>query len=472
MRISKSQTAALTAPKPAGAWCGAILVIALLGWASSAHAQEKATLPAPAGAETMPATETDPNADMGRPGAAPGRTVKPAQPAVAGGAPFQAGSFLVYPEIDVTWLYDDNLYFSNTARVSDHAIIVAPALWVQSNWAKHALNFHAATEATRYNNYSAENSDDYRVSAEGRYDFSGNSNIYGGVRVSKDHEDRESPDARNGLNPTQYRQYRFYGGIFNQIDRWSVRIAGTAQQLNYRDVNFLTGGGAINIINNDDRDRWQYTGGVRVGYELSPRLEPYAQVAFDNRRYKDAVDDLGYHRDSDGERYLVGVKWNVPKTLKLDAFTGWSRQNYADARFADVKSPVVGAALLWAVANRTTLSAYLDRTVEETTVSRTVAPGVVVVSSSYLNTYVSMGINHRLTDAWSLRANGSVSRVDYQGLSRTDDYYGVTVGLVYRIHRNLFLDVDLSSRELKSSIPTEDFKKRVLFVRLAMPFSH
>ena len=473
MRISKSLSNAMAIISPAVMLQGAtILFIALFGWATMVHAQEKSMLPAPAGTETVPATQPGPGTETNAPGAAPGRTLKPAETAAATGQPFQVGSFLLYPEVDVTWLYDDNLYFSNTAPVSDHAIIVSPALWVQSNWARHALNFHVASDITKYNNYSGENSEDYRISAEGRYDFSANSNIYGGARAAKEHEDRESPDARNGLTPTQYRQYRYYGGIFNQFDRWSVRVAGTAQQLNYRDVNFLTGGGAINIINNDDRDRWQYTGGVRVGYELTPRLEPYAQVAFDNRRYNDAVDDLGYQRDSDGERYLVGVKWNVPKMLKLDAFAGYAKQDYEDPRLATVDSPVVGAALLWSVAPRTTLSAFLDRTVEETTVSRTVAPGVTVVSSSYLNTYLSLGLNHRLTDAWSMRAGGSFSRVDYQGLDREDDYYGANIGVVYRVNRNLFIDVELSNRELQSSIPTEDFRKRVLFVRVAVPFSH
>ncbi|RPJ46261.1 MAG: hypothetical protein EHM16_10045 [Betaproteobacteria bacterium] len=455
----------------AGVVYRAVLLIALFGGVTG-HAQEKTTLPAPTGTEGVPATGTDPTTDLSGPGAAPGRTLKPAESTPVSGQPFRVGSFVVLPEIDVTYLYDDNVFYTNATTVSDHASIVSPAIWVQSNWAQHALNFYAASDVTRYNNYSSENTEDYRLSAEGRYDFSANSNVYGGARVSKDHEDRESPDANNGLTPTTYRQYRYYGGVFNQIDRWSVRVAGTAQRLDYRDVNFLTGSGVINIINNDDRDRWQYTGGARVGYEVSPQLEPYAQIAFDNRRYKHQPDDLGYYRDSDGERYLVGVKWNMPKTLKLDAFAGYARQDYDDPRLVDVSSPVAGAALLWSIAPRTTVSAYLDRTVEETTVSQTVGPGVVVVSSSYLNTYLSLGINHRLNDAWSVRAGGSFSRVDYQGLDREDDYYGANIGVAYRINRNLILDVDLSNRELQSSIPTEDFRKRVVFVRLAIPFSH
>lgn len=437
---------------------------------SGAPTETTSTPPVPSGEEV-----SEPQG--ARPGAAPGRSVKQPEATPAAGSPFQWGTFLAYPELDVTYFYDDNVYYLNGPTLGDHAFVFSPALWLQSNWAQHALNFYAAVDATRYQRYSTEDTDDYRFSAEGRYDLSPNTNVYGGARYSQDHEDRESPEARNGLLPTIYWQYRYYAGFFHQVDRLSIRIAGTANKLDYKDVPFLTGGGQIQIINNDDRDRWQYTGGVRLGYEVSPRLEPYLQLAIDNRKYKELADQLvvndpPYDKDSKGQRYLVGLKWNVPRTLKLDAFGGWLEQDFDDARFSDVGKPVFGGALLWAITQDTRLSAYLDRTLEETAVFRTVAPGVTNVASSYLNTYASAGVNHRLTAAWSLRADVSKSNVDYQNIDRDDDYYGAAVGVGYRLDKNVYLDLSYSYRKLDSSIPSENFKKRMTFFRVAVPFSN
>ena len=457
-----------------------IAALAIAGWPLCAMAQDvrnaapaetSSTPPVPSGEKMTPP-------EAARPGAAPGRTVK-AERAPAAGTPIQWGSFLVYPEVDLTYFYDDNVFYSNDPEIGDHALVLSPALWVQSNWAQHALNFYAAVDSTSYNRFETEDTDDYRFSAEGRYDFSANTNAYGGARYSQDHEDRESPDARNGLLPTIYRQYRYYGGFFHQVDRLSIRIAGTANRLDYDDVPFLSGGG-IQIINNDDRDRWQYTGGVRVGYEVSPRFEPYLQVAVDNREYDDLADQTDasappapqYEKSSKGQRYLVGMKWNVPRTVKLDAFAGLLKQNFDDARFSDVSKPVFGGALLWAITADTRLSAYLDRTLEETAVTYTPAPNDVRHASSYLNTYASAGVNHRLTQAWSLRADLSKSEVDYQNIDRTDDYYGATVGVGYRLHPNVFLDLSHSYRKLDSSLPGEDFKKRITYMRVAIPLSH
>lgn len=454
-----------------------LLLAAAMAWSVPALGQElvpqSPTSDQPSPAAQVPSLPTQAPIDNAVPGKAPDRIPTPASPVSAAGTPFSLGSFLLYPELDTTWMYDSNVFYSpNDSRLSDHAWVFSPALWAMSNWTRHELDFHASVDSTRYATYKTENSNDYHLSTEGRYDFNSDTNVYGGVHFSQEHEDRESPSARNGLTPTLYHQLRLYGGVFHQFGRVSVRVASTAQKLNYNNVDFLSSSGAIKLINNSDRDRWQYTGGVRVGYELTPRLEPYVQIAVDNRRYDSAVDDLGYQRDSNGMRYLAGVRWNIPKVLKLDAFAGWMQQDYKDPRFANVSAPVIGTALQWSATDRTSVTAYLDRTVEETTVTSTPSPSVVLVSSSYINTYASLGVEQRLTDKLSVRGTGSLSHVAYKGLPRTDNYYGLTLGLVYRLHRNLYFDLSVTGRRLNSSVPTENFNQYTVMARVAIPFSH
>ncbi|HSO07185.1 MAG TPA: outer membrane beta-barrel protein [Pelomicrobium sp.] len=384
--------------------------------------------------------------------------------------PYRAGSYLVYPELTLTGFYDSNVFYANTPRLDDEAAVISPALWLVSDWDKHALNFHGSADFTKYGTYDSEDTTDWRVSAEGRRDFSIDSNVYGGIRYARDHEDRESPDFRNGITPTRYMAARAYGGYFQQIERWSVRFAGTALNLDYEDVPFVTGSGAVALINNDDRDRWQYTGGVRVGYEVSPRLEPFVQASLDDRRYDDVPDDLGFYRDSDGWRALVGVRYNLPRQLKAEAYVGYLNQQYDDARFADVSKPAFGGTLQWQATDKLRVSGYVDRTVEETTVIQ-VTP-VLAAASSYLNTYVGVGADYRLLNNLTLQATASYSNADYQGIERDDDYWSGGVGVVWRVDRQLFVDFSYLHRNLDSSVPGEDFDKNQFFVRLTMPFQN
>ena len=405
------------------------------------------------------------------PGQSPARNVQRAQQPVASQQGFEVGSFLLYPEITLSGFYDSNVYYTSANRISDYAAIISPALWLQSNWREHALNFSAGADLTRYRDQTIENTDDWRLSAEGRYDFDFDTNVYGGARTFQSHEDRESPDARNGLKPTVYTGQRYYGGVFRQQGPWSVRVGGTALRLNYDDVMFETSAGATAIINNDDRDRWQYTGGVRVGYELTPRIEPFAQIALDNRRYTYVPDDLGYDKDSSGYRALAGVRLNYPDVLKLDAFAGWLKQRYSDPAFADVSEPAFGAALLWRISERATLNAYLDRTVEETTVLQVSPTGTVTPASSFLNTYFGATLGYRFTDRWLGTLEGSYSRATYEGIDRVDNYKGGGGGVTYRAAKMLYLQLLYQYRGLDSDIPGENYHKNLVFFNVGIPFS-
>ena len=450
------------------------MMIATLAFLSAAGAQE---------------TPLDPTADMvherpsqgpeGSPpvtGPAPSRAIRAAVPVQAAtGKPLEYGSFLIYPEYAADWMYDSNVYYTHNP-VGDHAMNYSLAVWAKSNWSRHALNFYAATDMARYARYTSENTNDARLSVEGRYDINTDTNFYGGIRRSSEHLDRESPDARNGITPTPYIQDKAYAGFFRHFERVSLRVAGTWQHLNFEDVPFLPGsGGPLRLINNDDRDRHQYTGGVRLGYELTPNLEPYVLAAADNRRYDNKPDDTGYVRDSRGQRYVAGLRWIMPKELKLDMFAGHMRQKYDDSQLASVSTPVFGGSMLWAATSKLGMWVDMDRTIEETTLTQTLSDGpppVLIVASGYTNTYSSIGANYKLNDKFALRGNVSASKSKYNGLNRTDDYYGAGIGGEYRVSRNFLLHVNYAYRNLHSSSSAENFIKRQVFVGMVIPMSN
>jgi hypothetical protein len=450
------------------------VTVATLAFCGVSGAQEK-PVQNPSTGEIYERPSQGPEGSPPVTGPAPSRAIVSTAPAQDSGKPFKLGTFLLYPEFVANWMYDSNVYYTSEA-ISDHAMIYSPAAWLQSNWDRHALNFYAAADLTRYSRYTTENTQDWRLSAEGRFDINADTNVYGGLRRSQDHQDRESPDVRNGVTPTPYTQEKAYGGFYRHFDRVSLRLAGTWQQLDYKDVEFFPGsGGAVRLINNDDRDRRQYTAGIRLGYEVSPTFEPYLLAATDDRRYDNSPDDTGYFRDSDGRRYVVGLRYAMPKTLKLDMFAGYLTQDYDDPQLKDVSTPLFGGSLLWVATPKLRMTLNMDRTVEETTLTQTLSDGpppVLIPASSYTNTFSSVGANYSLDDKLSLHANLSYSQSKYNGLDRDDAYYGGGVGMAYRVGRNFNLDVNWAYRNLHSSNPGENFIKRQVFVGLVFPMSH
>jgi hypothetical protein len=445
----------------------AAVAAALIAWTSAGLSQTTAPAERPSPEQEVPPPSAPVSPTPGIvPGPAPARRpVLRSEPGPV--EPHVVGSMLLYPEIVVTGMVDDNVYSTQTDEIRDEALIFSPALWVQSNWQRHFLGLHASADATRYDTQHSEDTNDYRVSGEGRYDISAQTNVYGGARVAREHEDRESPDARNGIEPTKYKAARGYVGAFHQFGALSARAALNVLSLDFDDVPFVMGSGSTAIINNDDRDRTQTTGGLRVGYEVTQRVVPFVQFSAEQRRYKSGVDDLGLHRDSHGRRFIVGLRTFAPGMFKLEAFAGRMQQKYDDDRLADVHEPTLGGTFVWNLGERTTLSGSADRTIEETTVF---AGGTTVVSaSSYVNTYGQLDLHHRFTARFLVYAFGSLSRADYQGIERVDDYSGTGVGGVYRVAQNFYVDVTYQHRKLNSQVPTEDFRRNQVFARLAFP---
>lgn len=438
-------------------------VLAQVTQPPAATVEQQAVQPAP-----QPiAPETQPSEHV-VPGPAPGRpAVQPSEP-LGAVQPYRFGSFLVYPEFLATWMYDSNVYATQSDTRSDSAFVLSPRVWAQSNWSRNFVAFSASADLTRYHNYTSENSNDYRASAEGRYDISPESNVYGGLKLAREHEDRESPDFRNGIYPTEYTAQRGYAGAFRQLGRWSVRVGANVLRLDFSSVPFVTGGGGIEMIDNNDRDRTQTGAGMRLGYELTRQVEGFIQVASDDRRYWNRPDNLGFDRNSDGWRADVGVRAYSVNRYKVEAYVGHMWQNYADPRLQDVSKPGFGGNLVWEVTKKSTVRLYLDRTIEETTVFAGAVPNVLP-ASSYVNTYAQATLDHRFTTRTSGYAFGSQSRVDYQGLSRVDDYYGVGVGVLHRLARSVFLDASYQHRRLDSAVPSEDFHRNLVFLRLAFP---
>lgn len=359
-----------------------------------------------------------------------------------------AGSFLLFPQITVGALYDDNIYATRNDLQDDLVFSVAPSIEARSNWERHVLNLRAGGVVSRYRDHSTEDTEDYWLEAEGRYDLSKRSNLFGGARHALYHEDRESPDATLGGEPTLYNDDMLYAGASHRLtDRVRARIGGSLRRLDFRDT----------ALNQDDRDRDVVTGGVWLGYELNPTAQLYMQGAVDQRNYRLPLDDgIPENRDSKGYRLQAGVKFKRG-AVSGDAYVGHMQQNYQDASLKDVSAADFGGGLTWQASERTTVRALLSRSIEETTLDG---------ASSYLYTGLSAGISHRARPNLTFSTSVGVSRSDYQGDPRKDDFLEATGAVTYDLTRQVFLSAAYSYAHRDSSVNAADFYRNQVSLTL------
>jgi hypothetical protein len=371
----------------------------------------------------------------------------------------KVGSFLMYPEISAAIMHDDNIYGERRDETSDFVTILSPVILFESAWSEHWLQFDAGADIDRYQDFPQESVEDYWIGADGRLDISRATKLFGGARWTRDHEDRAEPDALSpfvAAEPTRYNQASADLGALIRSDSMSLRVGGTFDRYDFHDVPSVLGP----TINKDDRDRDMYSLGARIKFRASPVADVFAQYATDSREYRVVPDDFGFRRDSDGYRAAAGLRLrNARRTVVSELFAGWMSQDYEDPAFEDLGEPYFGAELIWRPTPRITLTGFIDRAVEESTI-----PNV----SGYFDTSYGLRAQRRLTKDLTVNGRFAYVRSEFRGSDRLDKIIDAGAGLRYFVSRTVYLGadyrlIDRNSNATLSKICCQYARDQVMF---------
>jgi hypothetical protein len=370
------------------------------------------------------------------------------------------GSFLVYPDVSLTATYDDNIYAERTDVTEDVVYTLSPSIEFKSNWKQHALNFDLGADFDRYRSNDSEDVNDHWLGFDGRYDLSARTNIFGGARHSRDHEDRSTPGALNPsaqTEPTRYDHDEAHLGLAHAFGAFSLRVGGTWDQYDFKD-----GLSGLGTVDNDYRDQELTSLGARLGYVLSTRYEIFGQLASDKREYDNLIPTQAFNRDSDGYRAAAGVKFNLqPQHLAGEAFAGVMRQNYDHSGFSDISKPYFGALAVWKPTSLLTATGFIDRSLEETTVF-----SGTDYSSGSLDTTYGFEVERRLTSNLSVGGRAAYTKSEFQNFDRRDTIIDAGAGLRYYVMPTVYVGADLRVTDRDSDNLDAQYSRNQLFVSI------
>jgi hypothetical protein len=368
----------------------------------------------------------------------------------------RVGSFLVLPSITGAEEFNSNIFATPDEEVSDFITHVLPSLIIDSDWAVHRLTFRADADIGVYADNEDENFQDYRVGAAGRLDISSMSHFALGADFKHLHEARDSPDDVGGAEPTEFNDIAATAEFYQEFGRFRARVLGTFDDLNFDDVP-----GAGGDINNDDRDRYETEGTVRLGYELVPEYEAYAQGSYNVRNYDAATDDNGFDRDSNGFSGDVGIEVDFGGITFGDFFIGYRAQYYDDPEFETIDGLDAGAHLVWNVTPLTTVTGTLRRSIGET---------VSEDSSGFIGTEFDLTVDHELLRNLILGAEARYVNRDYEGIDRIDDVYEAGINANYMLNRNVYLGGGYEYHSRHSTFAEEEYDQHVATIHLTLQY--
>lgn len=364
----------------------------------------------------------------------------------------RVGTVLLYPALDLSAAYDDNIYATKNNQKSDVILQERPQLKVETNLPRHAFYFRGDVLNADYVDHNKENRTNYYVGGGSRIDIRRTTNWNTDVEYQKDTEDRGSPDALGAAeSPVDFYRFQANSSLRYRPGRLNVTGGGIFENYNFDNVALIGGG----YQNNRDRNRDIYAGYGRVGYEVSPGYELFALGLYSINNYSQRLDDNGFNRDSSGYQLEAGARFELTNVISGEATVGYLERFYNDNRLQGVAGVSTETKINWYVTRLTTLNFSASRRVQETT---------IFGSSGYLNTVFDAGVDHELMRNLILSTNLRYSQRDYKGVNRTDDQYEAMLRALYMINRNYSIAGEYRFVERDSSVSSEDYVRNLLMV--------
>ncbi len=356
------------------------------------------------------------------------------------------GSFYLFPSLDVSETFTDNVFISATRKASDATTIITPSLRLESNWDNHALELNVSGTSSHHAKYKTQDSKGLNVGLRGRIDVTNRTNILGGSSYSITQETGSSIDFNAAsAAPSDIETSSYFAELNHQFNRLSLRLRGTRE-----DTDFANGSTANGLtINNNDRDRSTHTVQSQLNYEFSPRLSVFLDNNFDWTNYTNAVDDNGINRDNKKKLHAVGVRAEITPFLNGVVRVGNQTIDPQDVRLQKHNAMVIDASLIWTPTQFTTVAGSYATTFSETTQAGS--------SATQSNQY-QLTIQHQALENFTV--NGGISLDTQTGLGNDNEIttYLTSLGTEYRMNRNIYLTSLFSYTDYNSNTLNADYE--------------
>lgn len=364
------------------------------------------------------------------------------------------GAFMVYPTLDVTEVYNDNVYATSDDEKSDFITQLSPGFKINSLWGRHSLNLHANLDQYWYARNSSENRTDWNVGTDGRLDVRRDTNVTAAVNYAHLHEDRGSATSpTSAAEPSEYKLFSSTLGLNHTFNRVTAGLSGSYDNYDYSDIRSFAGP----MIDQSQRDRSEYGGALKVGYMVSPDTNVYAQGSLNKRSYRQTPPVVSFNRDSDGYAAVVGSDFKLARLVQGGVYVGYQSQSYDNPAFSNDSGVAYGANVNWYITPLTTIRLKGASTIEEADFGG---------ASGYNARSVELGVDHELLRNVILAGDVGYENDDFGNITRKDDVYTAGLGVNYLLNQYLAVGVRYSFTDRSSDNPGTDFTRNLIGITL------
>lgn len=357
----------------------------------------------------------------------------------------RAGGFFMFPSVETGLRVTDNVSRQPQGRRDDVGYFVAPSMRLESDWVRHSFSVDASSRHVYYFDNPSEDETDVDIRLRSRIDVRRSTDIALVAGYNLQQEGRGSIDVP-GAAAEPPNEHRFDGSatLTHRFNRLEASVGGSAEYNLFEDVSLVGGG----TQNNSDRNYTEIEGVLRLGYNVSPKIQPFVSGRYSVRRHDDETDDNGLRRDSDGFKVEVGVRVEASALLFGEVAVGYVRREFDDTALADVDGVTVDATVTWLPTEITTIELTAGTNVEETSAG---------TLSGAIERSVGVSVSHALRRNLTVAGRALYSIEDFSGGSLEEETLLLSAGLTYQFNRMLALTAGYTHEKFTSSIAGSDY---------------
>ncbi|MGI9413565.1 MAG: outer membrane beta-barrel protein [Hyphomicrobiales bacterium] len=368
----------------------------------------------------------------------------------------RSGAFIFYPSVETGIELTDNVFQSSQNERGDRGYFVAPALRIESDWVRHSLRVDASSRHLYYFGNPSEDELEVDVRADGRIDIKRSTRLDVEASYNLDQEGRGSINVPGAAaEPPNEHEFGGEAVLTHDVGRFEVSVGGSAEYNLFEDVDLIGGG----TLNNSDRNFTEIGGALRIGYDVSPRIQPFVSAEYSVQRYDNRIDDNGLRRDSEQFDAEAGLRFELSPALSGTVAVGYVRREFEDPALSTIDDFTINGSLLWQPTPITSAEFTVNTDIDETGVG---------FSSGALVRVVGLSVNHALRDNLLLAARAQYAIRDFRGTSLTEETTYLAAGLTYQLNRAAALRAGYSFEKFDSSTAGSDYIENRILVSLLL----
>jgi hypothetical protein len=334
-----------------------------------------------------------------------------------------AGGFLLFPSLDLSTGYTDNLFSVENGGAGDFLFTVEPSATLQSNWNNHELALTAAGSLVRTADHATENTNAWRLAAQGRIDARRDITISLSGGVGRQAEPRSNSTGKVPTRlPTFYTQDNLAGNVVLPLNRLKLTTGISYAREIYEDTETLAG----RRLPQSYRDNRVTTWMSRADYLVSPDTAIFFEAAPFTVRYVARL--AAETRDHQGVRYLVGFNLAPSRLVEGEFAVGYLSETFLSPLYHPVHAPSYRVNLQWFPTELLTLSLSGN---QKTTDSGLIDAPV------YESNAGELGADWEFQRDIIVSSRFGYEERDFHGTDRTDRRYSYNSTMTYHLRRGV-----------------------------------